>query len=265
MTSPPRITSRQHPVVRRAREIAAGREDGSSVLLDGEHLIDDAIEMGVHLESVIATGDHAELMGRLRTTGIDVFEGTPAVLDAASPVRATSGIVAIAAWAPANLSDVLDRDHWPVIGLVDVQDPGNVGAIIRSADAFGGMAVLALGRTADPGGWKALRGAMGSTFRVPIARDAADSAIQLAHARGARVAATVPAGGTAPAKIDWRQPTLLLLGSEGLGLPLEIVDAADLRVTIPMRPRVSSLNVAATAAVILYEAHRASSAGNHSR
>ena len=226
------------------------------MLLDGEHLIADAAEAGVRLEAVVATGDHAELMSRLRANGVEVFEGTPAVLDAASPVRATSGIVALAAWTPANLGDVLDLRRWPTLGLVDVQDPGNVGAVIRSADAFGGVPVLALGRTADPGGWKALRGAMGSTFRLPIARDAADSAIQLARARGARVAATVPASGTAPEDVNWRQPTLLLLGSEGLGLPPHIVDAADLRVTIPMRPRVRSLNVAATAAVILYEADR---------
>ena len=265
MASPRRIVSRQHPIVQRCRELAAGRGDDGSVLLDGEHQIADALRAGVSIEAVIGTGDHLNLMARIGHTGAEVYEGTPAVLDAASPVRATSGVVAIAAWAPADLDGALDGHQWPAIGLVDVQDPGNVGAVIRSADAFGGAPVLALGRTAHPGGWKALRGAMGSSFRVPVSRGPADDAFRLARSKRVRIAATVPAGGTPLAKVDWRTPTLVLLGHEGIGLPPEVVASADLRLTVPMRARVDSLNVAATAAVILYEARRSDAAAGDAR
>ena len=260
MTAPRRIASRQHPIVQRCRELAAGRGDEESVLLDGEHLIADALRAAVAIDAVLGTGDHLDLMARTGQTGAEVYEGTPAVLDAASPVRATSGIVAIARWAPTDLDGAFDGSQWPAIGLVDVQDPGNVGAVIRSADAFGGAPVLALGRTAHPGGWKALRGAMGSSFRVPVSRGPADEAIRIARRQRVRIAATVPAGGTTIARVDWRTPTLVLLGHEGIGLPPELVDGADLRVTVPMRARVNSLNVAATAAVILYEARRGDAA-----
>jgi TrmH family RNA methyltransferase len=256
MVSPRRIASRQHPLVQRCREVAAGRGDDASVLLDGEHLIADALRAGVSIDAVLGTGDHLDLMARLGNAGAAVYEGTPAVLDAASPVRATSGIVAIATWAPSDPGDAFQDDRWPAIGLVDVQDPGNVGAVIRSADAFGGVPVLALDRTADPGGWKALRGAMGSSFRVRVARGAADEALRLARSKNIRIAATVPAGGTSLTNVDWRTPTLVLLGHEGIGLPPALVESSHVRLSVPMRARVNSLNVAATAAVILYEAHR---------
>jgi TrmH family RNA methyltransferase len=256
VTSARRIASRQHPLVRRCRDLAAGRGDQASVLLDGEHLIADALDAGVRIEAVLGTGDHLALMTRIAAAGAEIFEGTPAVLDAASPVRVTSGIVAIAAWAPTDLGHAFDANRWPAIGLVDVQDPGNVGAAIRSADALGGAPVLALGRTAHPGGWKAMRGAMGSSFRVPVSRGPAGEALLLARSRRIRIAATVPSGGTPLTVVDWTTPTLVLLGHEGVGLPPNLVEAADLRLTVPLRARVNSLNVAATAAVILYEAAR---------
>jgi TrmH family RNA methyltransferase len=257
-----RLSSRQHPLVKRCRELAAGRaDDAGMVLLDGEHLITDALAAGIRIEAALGTGDHLELLSRIENAGAEVFEGTPAVLDAASPVRATSGIVAVAAWAPADLGHAFGGGVWPAIGLVDVQEPGNVGAVIRSADAFGGAPVLALGRTAHPGGWKALRGAMGSSFRVPVSRGAAAEALRLATTRHIRIAATVPAGGTPLRLIDWSAPTLVLLGHEGIGLPPNLVDGADLRLTVPMRANVNSLNVAAAAAVILYEARRSQNGG----
>lgn len=261
MTSARRIASRQHPIVQRCRELAAGGADNADVLLDGEHLISDALDAGVAISAVVGTRDHATLVSRAVESGADAYEGTSAVLDAASPVRSTSGIVAIATWAPGALRTAFDAGRWPAIGLVDVQDPGNVGAVIRSADAFGGTPVLALGQTAHPGGWKALRGAMGSSFRVPVARGSAAEALLMASSRRIRIAATVPGGGTPLRLVDWDKPTLVLLGHEGIGLPPNLVEGADLRLTVPMRPNVNSLNVAAAAAVILYEAQRSNGGG----
>ena len=97
---------------------------------------------------------------------------------------------------------------------------------------------------------------MGSTFRVPVARGEVKPALDAARVHQVQVAATVPAGGTPITEIDWRQPILVLLGSEGSGLPEALTRSADLRVTIPMRRAINSLNVAASAAIVLYEAQR---------
>ena len=203
------------------------------------------------------TGDaDRALAGRARSAGADVYDASAAVLEAASPVRTPSGIVALARWQPATLDDVLRGAGGFVIGLCDVQDPGNVGSTIRSADALGATGVLALGATAHPAGWKALRGAMGSTFRVPVAVGSVPEAVAAARDADWEVLATVAQTGQPADRVDLTRPSLLLLGSEGSGLDPDIVDRATTRITIPMRSGVNSLNVAATAALLLYEARR---------
>ena len=144
-----------------------------------------------------------------------------------------------------------------VLMLSQVQDPGNVGAIIRAAEACGATGVVAGEGTADPFGWKALRGAMGSTFRLPVAsgQTLAD-AVASARAAGLRVFATAAREGTPLAACDLRGPSAILFGGEGAGLPQDLLDASDERLTIPMRPPVESLNVAIAAALVLYEAAR---------
>ena len=187
-----------------------------------------------------------------------IYEAAPTVLDAASPVRTPSGIVAIAAWTPRPIGDVFAPAPALAVGLVDVQDPGNVGAVIRSADALGATGVIAMGATAHPGGWKALRGAMGSTFRLPVARSL-DDARGRPRPRRRPVRATVAEGARATdRRVDLRPPTLLLR-RQRRRRPHARGDRSrqsDARVTVPMRPGVRSLNVGVTAALILYEARR---------
>jgi RNA methyltransferase, TrmH family len=138
-----------------------------------------------------------------------------------------------------------------------IQDPGNVGAIVRVAEAGGATGIVTTGGSADPFGWKALRGSMGSALRVPIAA-AADAAAAVADARGrgCRILAATPRGGRSPFDVDLTGATAVLIGGEGPGLPQRLVDAADERITIPMQPPVESLNTAVSAALIVYEARR---------
>jgi RNA methyltransferase, TrmH family len=250
-----RLSSRQHAVVRRFRQIARGG-DPDVVLIDGEHLLAEALACGVPIEIVLTDGRAPGVVGRARAAGATVHEAAAAVIEAASPVRTPTGVVALAHWQPAALAGVLARPDGPVLGLVGVQDPGNVGSAIRAADALGAGAVVALDGTADPRGWKTMRGAMGSTFRVPVARGQAPEAIDQAKRSGLTVVASVAAGGTPLEQAGLSMPVLLLVGSEGAGLPPEIVSMADQRVTVPMRSGVDSLNVAVTAALLLFEARR---------
>jgi RNA methyltransferase, TrmH family len=254
-----RVSSRHHALVRDCRSLARADRNGR-VLLDGAHLVLDALRAGATIEAVLATraalDRDADLSSAIRAAAVPLYEGSAGILEAASPARSPSGVVAIARWLPADASRLFAPFPALVVGLVDVQDPGNVGAVIRVADALGATGVGVTERSADPGGWKALRGSMGSAFRLPVAR--LDLAALLAEAGRAKaqVAAAVARGGTEPALAWLSRPTLLLLGHEGAGLPDDVLRKADLRVTLPMRAGVDSLNVSVAAALVVDEARR---------
>jgi RNA methyltransferase, TrmH family len=256
------IASRHNPVVARYRAAARG-EARDVLLLDGVHLVSDALAAGATIREAAVTSESTRrldvqaLAERLSDARVPVSVVTTSVMDALSPVRAASGIVALAD-RPAFDATSLVRRTAPLVAVaVDVQDPGNVGAIVRVAEAAGATGVLAAGASADPFGWKALRGSMGSALRLPIAvdRDAA-AAIELIRRAGCRVVATVPRSGRPIDGADYTGATAVLIGGEGAGLPPAIAESADERVTVPMTAPVESLNAAVTAALILYEARR---------
>jgi len=255
VTAATRITSRQHPVVRRCRELGAG-PDAGDVLLDGERLVAEALAAGVQLTAFLTDGSRDALAARAAAAGADVYETSEAVLASASPVRTSSGVVAVARWDTAPLGDVLTPAPALAVALVDVQDPGNVGSVIRSADALGATGVVAVGATAAPGAWKTLRGSMGSAFRLPVSRGTLAPLVEAARSAGCRLVATVAHQGQSPDAFDWRQPVLLLVGREGAGLPPAALAEADVSVSVAMRTGVDSLNVAVATALLLAEARR---------
>jgi len=254
--SHPRITSRRHPLVQTCRRVAGGTGEAGVVLLDGEHLVEDALDAQVPVRILLTTSPDSRLARAAQSAGADVHPVTESVLDAASPVRTPAGVVALADWIPTTLDGVFHASPALIVALLDVQDPGNVGAAIRSADALGATGVVCAEATADPGGWRELRGAMGSTFRVPITRAGVDRVLEAAGAHHVQVAATAARDGTALSETSFVLPTLILLGNEGAGLPPAISKRADQRIRIPMRDGVNSLNVGVAAALILYEAAR---------
>jgi TrmH family RNA methyltransferase len=253
----PAITSRQNPLVARFRAAAEG--DAHWMLLDGPHLVDEALAANLAIDVAAFdpghdAGAHHGLPARLGSRAIAV---SARVLDAMSPVRTPSGIVALAARPAPSTKDVWRGSRPLVVGAVDIQDPGNLGAIVRAAEAGGATAVVTTPGSADPFGWKALRGAMGSAFRLPIARAESIAALVAdAKRHGLRVVASVGHGGTALTDAPLTGPALLLVGSEGQGLPADAIAAADDRVSVPMAPPVESLNVAVAAALLVYEARR---------
>jgi RNA methyltransferase, TrmH family len=255
-----RISSRQNALVARFRQLARGRGADEAVLLDGEHLVEEALDAGVALDTVAfaerAIDSRADgLVARVERSGADLVRAPEQVIAAMSPARQPSGIVAIARIRPTTLDDALRGTPALVLVLAGIQDAGNVGAIIRAADGCGATGVIAAEGTADPFGWKALRGAMGSTFRMPTAtKQPLDATIARLKTSGITVFATVPRDGKALADSSLTRPAAILLGAEGAGLSDDLVASADERLTVPMRPPVESLNVAITAAVILYEA-----------
>jgi TrmH family RNA methyltransferase len=253
------ITSRQHPVVKRFRAVARG--DRTAALVDGWHLIAEARRASLDIEVVAIAGDPPDRamahLVRDLAGFTQVVSVSTDVMHAISPVRSPSGVAALVRRRTAAVGATLAPAPALVLVAVDLQDPGNGGALIRAAEAGGATGAIFCGASVDPWGWKALRAAMGSTFRLPVAREPDAAAVVAALQRGSlRVAATIPRGGAPMHDVDFADGVALLVGGEGEGLSAMLVDAADLTISIPMSGHVESLNVAVAAAVLIYEARR---------
>jgi TrmH family RNA methyltransferase len=262
-----RITSRQNAIVARYREASRGGA-GQPLLLDGTHLVSEAVAAGIHLQHMLVAADAVdtpEISELLAGAGprVEVAAASSSVMDAVSPVRSSSPIVALGS-RPSQTRSPFEGPSPLVVVACDVQDPGNLGAIIRVAEAAGASGVIVAGASADPFGWKALRGSMGSALRMPIATaPSVDAAMHDARGHHAQVVATVPRDGVPLHESDLTRPTALLIGGEGPGLPAHVIHGADVRVSVPMDPQVESLNAAVAAAVLLYEAYRQRNIATH--
>jgi RNA methyltransferase, TrmH family len=255
------ITSRRHPLVARCRDAADGHAD--EVLLDGPHLVADALAAGVALSVVVvAEGadvrhEIAAIMTRAERQGRLVQRVTPAVLDALSPTRTPAGIVALAALAVRGLAEMVAAPRALLMVALGIQDPGNVGTLVRSSEAAGATGFVATGGTAHPFGWKALRGAMGSSLRLPVARiPDAEEALRTTQSHGLRLVALAAGGDVDLYEADLDGPVAVCAGAEGSGLPPAVLDMADLRIRIPMHAPVESLNVGVAASLVLFEIAR---------
>lgn len=258
------ITSRHHPIVKQFRELARG--GGDLMLLDGWHLLNEAAAAQVAVETIVICGPPStaeqRVVDRLRRQGADVIEVSGGVLNALSPVNSPTGVVASARRPPAAKDRILAPAPALVLAAAGLQDPGNAGAMIRSAAAAGATGVVLDEASADPWGWKALRASMGSVFHVPVLRTRMlSNLVREWRAAGLRVVATIPRDGTPMHELDFTPPTALLLGGEGAGLPADLLADADARVSIPMSAGIESLNAAVAAAVLLYEGRRQRAGG----
>jgi TrmH family RNA methyltransferase len=258
----PTITSRQNPIVARYRAAARG-DQADRILIDGAHLVAEALAAGVALTETAMTIAAAEssalstVLSALQSADVEITTVSPAVMDALSPVRTPSGIVALAERPRPDETAIFATMSPLVVVAIDIQDPGNVGAIVRVAEAAGATGVIAAGSCADPFGWKALRGSMGSAFRLPImTAPNGDDAVATARRRGCRIVASVPRLGRSLFEVKLVGALAVLVGSEGAGVSQTLIDSADERITIPMHAPVESLNTSIAAALMLYEASR---------
>jgi len=260
------ISSRQNPTVHTYRALAAESDpDGVRLLLDGAHLVREAHAAALRFESVAVAASHltsgseeGALAEALDRAGVDVAAVNERVFKAISPVRTPSGIIAITRRRPTTVTAILAQPRLFALVIVDVQDSGNLGALLRVAEAGGVTGVIVCGGSASPFSWKAVRGSMGSVLRLPIAREVSVDAVMTAIRQNrVRAVASVPRDGSDPDAVDWAGRVALLLGGEGQGLSPHVVAECDQRVSIPMAAPVESLNVATSAAILIYAARRA--------
>jgi TrmH family RNA methyltransferase len=254
------ITSRKHSLVKEYRRVARG--DKRLALIDGWHLLEEAVRARITIESVVVvpgstTPATKRVLARAGEAGTPIAAVTASVLEGLSPVRTPSGVAALIHRHHATLAQLLTPSPALILLAVDMQDPGNVGAVIRSAEAGGATGVAFAGSSCDAWSWKALRASMGSTFRVPVlATDDVATIIEELRGAGVVVLASVPRGGTTMHGADMRNAVAVMIGGEGSGLTATLIESADARVSIPMKSPVESLNAAVASALLVYEARR---------
>lgn len=253
------ITSTDNPAVRAARRLtrATTRRATDPFLVEGPQAVAEAV---AHLERLFVSGRGAAQQGGLvagvRRAGVPVVEVSDAVLATLSGTVTPQGLVGVARLEPPSLDAVLDGLSLGVV-LVAVADPGNAGAVVRTADAAGADAVVLTRGSVDPANPKAVRASAGSLFHLPVVRGAdLDAVLAGCAARGVTTVATTPTADTAVTEMDLTGPCALLFGNEAQGLPADVAARCDHRARVPIHGRAESLNLAATVAVVAYEAAR---------
>lgn len=257
------ITSRKNPLAQRARAARDGRKRGL-VFVEGVRLCEEALRAGVPLELVLYTRGLAEeargasLLESLREACPAVHLVGEDVLDSVADTKTPQGVVALAR-RPETGREVVERAGGvPLVVVIHMaNNPSNAGAMLRVAEASGATAVVLTKGSTDPLSAKALRGSMGSAFRLPLwTGPALEEALTWCAARGIRTIATAAGARAAHTEVDWTRPSAVVVGPEAGGLSDAETRAAGERVRIPMREPVESLNVAVALAVVLYEAAR---------
>lgn len=258
-SGPKQVTSAKNPLVQHFRAAAAGDVPGV-LLAEGARLVAEGLDAGLPVAEAVASPrlQDAALRERLATAASTFVDASDEVLERLSALETHQGVAVLFAKPEWKEQDLLAKDLAPlVVAAAGVRDPGNLGALLRTAEAAGATGVLTMKGGADPFRDKAVRGSMGSVFRLPVLHGL-DAQALAAFARRHALQLVV-ADGTAArehTEQDLRKPTLLVLGAEAAGVPEELRRAADATVRIPIRPPVDSLNVAVAAGVLLFEARR---------
>jgi len=200
----------------------------------------------------------ADVVERARGRGVRVFELDPGVVDRVADTVTPQPVLAIVRTPKATLADLAAATF--VVVCVDVRDPGNAGAVIRSADAAGADGVVCCAGTVDPFNPKTVRASAGSVLHLPVVADPEPGLVLDAlREQGMRCLAAVAHGGSPYTEVDLVTPLAVVFGNEAAGLPQVLGDRIDAEVTIPMAGRAESLNVSMAAAVLCFEVRRARS------
>ena len=258
---------RRHPMIRRLRALRrepALRREQSVFLAEGLHLAQEALRSHADVELVVFSGrlsssaEGRDLRRAIERRRLPCAETADAVLDSLQDARASQPILMLVN-RPRHAPDAgLDASGTLplVVVAAGIQDPGNLGGLLRTADAAGATACCVTEGSADPYHPRAVRATMGSIYRVPLHVPSAEGLLPRLRAHGLRLIAADPTSGANFDRCDFTVPAAVLFGGEGAGLPDSLRNAADESVRVPLRHEVDSLSVGAAAAVLLFEAAR---------
>ncbi|QSY94726.1 RNA methyltransferase [Rhizobium bangladeshense] len=259
------VTSLANPIIKDIKALTnkKSREESGTFLAEGLKLVIDAIELGWTIRTLVyakaAKGKPLveQMAHKTVASGGLVLEVSEKVI--ASITRRDNPQMVIGIfeqrWTPLRGVRPQEGETW--VALDRVRDPGNLGTIIRTADAAGASGIILIGETTDPFSLETVRATMGSVFAVPVARATPEEFLAWRKSAGVSVVATHLAGAVDYRTIDYRRkPTVLLMGNEQSGLPDQLAGDADALARIPQQGRADSLNLAVATAVMLFEARR---------
>jgi TrmH family RNA methyltransferase len=256
------VTSRANPRVKQLRAAFAGnaRLSGGLVAIEGEHLLQEALRSGLPIKTIFLSERIDPPTWLPRT--VELLCLADEAFSSAVATQHPQGIAALLIpprWEIDSALAATTRNPPPLVLIAEgLQDPGNLGTLIRSAEAFGATAVLTTPGTVSEWNQKALRASAGSVFRVPVIA-ATHADIAALKSRGLHLFAAIAGAGDRAVPIavaNFNQPCALMIGNEGAGLSADLLALADARISIPMPGRVESLNAAIAGSLLLYEASR---------
>jgi len=261
-----RVEGRHNPAVKELRQAFAHAERtaGGDCAIEGLRVVEEAIRSGLRFRSVFFKESAANLAERLLPqigSHVDTLVVPDNVFDRAVPSETPQGVAALVRWKEFSLDDTLERlQIGPLLVLLGLQDPGNLGTILRSAEAFGSAGVVLGEGTVSPFNAKVIRASAGSIFRLPVvvAKSAGELESVCARLRrdGVRLIATSSHKGTPIDQALLSGKLAVFIGNEGAGLPRALMAQVDERIAIPHAAQVESLNAGVAASIVLYEAAR---------
>ena len=257
-----RIEGRHNALVKELRQAFSKGErtaDGNYAV-EGFRILEEAIRSGVRFRAVFfsesAAGRAEKLLSQLGAQ-VETLLLPDKLFETAVPTDAPQGVAALARWKEFSIEDVLARSQaGPLLAIAGVQDPGNLGTILRSAEAFGAGGVLLGEGTVNPFNPKVVRASAGSIFRLPVARVKLLEALEAMKKQSLRLVATASHKGTPLDQAKLSGPLAIFIGSEGAGLSRDLIKEMDEIVAIPQAPQVESLNAGVAASIVLYEVMR---------
>lgn len=258
--------SLRNPKIQHLRRLLGrrrSRTEAGQFAFEGATLVADALDAGVEIDAVFvddtARATVHEVLDRVDAAAVPtVHRLATGVAERIADATTSQGVFAVAPLPDARIDDLATANAAGLVVVLDsINDPGNAGTIVRTAEAVGATGVVFAGQSTDPFGPKAVRAAAGSSFRVPlVSAGPTVEVLRTLQARGWRAVGTVAIGGVDHRAVDLTGAVALFVGSEAHGLGADVIAALDEQVTIPMRGRLESLNVAVAAAVLGYERMR---------
>ena len=263
------ITSRDNSLLRQARAVRDGKVD-ELIFVEGLRLCVEALQSRLQIEAVVVSEEllrkekAAEAIGAISQAAKRTASVSEKLLESISYTKTPQGIVVLARH-PESSKERLEANLTAnplLVVLHQINNPVNVGAIVRTAEAAGATGIVATKNTSDPFSPKALRGAMGSAFRLPVWTEADfTDVVGWSQERSISLVGTDSEARLKHTDYDWTRATALVLGPESTGLSSEELKATNQTVSIPMHGAVESLNVSVAAGILLYEAARQRSIG----
>ena len=268
------VESKQNARLKELRKAlnAPGRGAQALVGIEGPKLLEEALRAGLRVKTIFVAQGAQRLLDKLQVgRDVEVLELPKKLLDQALATETPQSIAALFEPPDWSLSQVLNQNQKKslIVVLAGIQDPGNLGTILRSAEAFGATGVVGLPGTVNAWNPKAVRASAGSVFRVPVLVVGVDECFERLREAGVKLLATTAQGSKAADLAELNGPVALVIGNEGGGVPADLIAKADATIAIPCPGPVESLNAAVAASVLLYEASRqrsmATSAASKSR